>query len=63
VDGVGSDAAGLGVAVPDGAADRFAGVEDFAGVCGGRRISTVYEGVLESATRGAVRIAVWSTSS
>jgi hypothetical protein len=56
-------AAGLGVAVPEGAADRLAGVEALVLAGGGSRISTVYEGVLESGTRGAVRIAVWSTSS
>ena len=42
VDGIGSKAAGLGVAVPDGAADLEAGV---ACLGGGRRISTVYAGV------------------
>jgi hypothetical protein len=60
VDGVGSRADGLGVAVPDAAADRGAGV---GALGGGTRISTVYEGVSESASKGAVKIAVWSTSS
>jgi hypothetical protein len=60
VDGRGSNSAGLGVAVPDAAADRGAGVGAFGG---GTRISTVYAGVFESGMRGAVRIEVWSTSS
>lgn len=55
LEGMGSKAAGLGVAVPDGAAEREAGVGCLGG---GRRMSTVYEGVLEDAIRGAVRIAV-----
>ncbi len=60
VEGVGSRAAGLGVAAPDGAAEREAGV----GVLGGgRRMSTVYAGILEEGSKGAVRMAVWSTSS
>ena len=60
VDGTGSSRAGLGVAAPDAAAERGAGV---AGLGGGSRMSTVYEGVSEDGINGAVRIAVWSTSS
>jgi hypothetical protein len=60
VEGTGSLAAGLGVAVPEAAADRGAGVADLGG---GTRMSTVYEGVSESASNGAVKMAVWSTSS
>ena len=55
VEETGSKAAGLGVAVPDGAAEREA---EAGCLGGGERISTVYEGVLEEGTRGAVRIAV-----
>lgn len=48
------------MAYPLAAADRELGV----GALGaGTRMSTVYEGVLDSAIKGAVRIAVWSTSS
>jgi hypothetical protein len=60
VEGIGSKTAGFGVAVPDGAAEREAGVGCLGG---GRRMSTVYEGVLDEARSGAVRMAVWSTSS
>lgn len=60
VEGTGSEAAGLGVAVPEAAADLMPGV---GALGGGTRMSTVYAGVLESASRGAVKMAVWSTSS
>lgn len=60
LEGTGSLAAGFGVAAPDAAADREAGV---GALGGGTKMSTVYAGVLESAKRGAVKIAVWSTSS
>ena len=60
VEGRGSVRAGLGVAVPDAAAERGAGV---GALGGGTRMSTVYAGVFESGMRGAVRMEVWSTSS
>jgi len=60
VDGTGSNIAGLGVAAPELAAvDR----PDGAGVGGGRRTLTVYDGILDEDNNGAVRMAVWSTSS
>ena len=52
---IGSRAAGFGVAVPDGAAEREA---EAGCLGGGRRMSTVYEGVLEEGIKGAVRMAV-----
>lgn len=56
--GVGSAMAG--VAAPEGAADRGAGV---GALGGGTKMSTSYEGTWEEASKGAVKMAVWSTSS
>jgi hypothetical protein len=62
VEGTGSGA-GTGVAVPEAAAERDAGVAVLEGTGAGMRMSTVYAGVSDVGIKGAVRMAVWSTSS